>query len=198
VRFEDLMDFSRNRIYFIYGFSRPKNNKEVIKNERAFFRVPVRSAEAYEQAVEKLTDDCLRTGLKMYMYVSVNARDTIKAFDLFKRKLVEYETQALYGIEDFKRPLMEIDELWYSACAKPGARGTKYFLLDIDSKDIKMMQELWLELCDHCNFMFDVETKNGFHWVVTPFDVKLIEKFPDVSVQKDGLLYLGCTGFDGE
>ena len=198
-KFEALMDFSNEKIYFLMALARPKANKEITKSQRVFVRLPIRSMESYYQNLVKIEADCVRTGLNMYMYVSVNARDTVSAYENFKKKLVEYENQAMHGKEDFRKPLMNLDVTWYSACLKPNARGTKYFLLDIDNKT----QELRDRLTDVVlplsgPILVEKETRNGYHWIVKPFDVRVLEGLEDVSVQKDGLLYLGCTGFNEE
>jgi hypothetical protein len=194
--FEDLMDFSNERIYFLMGLARPKNNRDITKAQRVFFRIPVRSMDSYHYNLRKLEADCERTGLNMYMYVSVNARDTVKSYENFKKKLVEYENQAMHGKEDFRKPLMNLDKTWYSACMKQNARGTKYYLLDIDTKDpatrLKIANAI-LPLVK--TVLIEKETRNGYHWIVKPFDVRVIKDIPNVSIQTDGLLYLGCTGF---
>lgn len=196
MQFEELMDFDRNQIYFIMGLARPKNNKGITKSQRVFFRIPVRSPESYKFGLEKLKADCERTGLKMYMYVSVNARNTLNAYENFKRKQAEYEIQAIHGKKEYLQMLPIMDKLWYSCCMQPNARGTKYFLLDIDTKDPYVILHLRDTVKKTTDILLETETRNGFHWIVRPFDVRIIDPFINVTVQKDGLLYLGCTGFD--
>lgn len=194
--FEELMDFSDYKIYFAMGLARPKNNPGITKNKRVFFRIPVRSPESYQFTLEKLYADCERTGLNMYIYVSVNARNTVKAYELFKKKMAEYENIAMHGRDDFKEPLAKLDKTWYSACMKQYSRGTKYYLLDIDTKDTATRDILTEKVVPLSGEPFvKQETRNGYHWIVKPFDVRVLEGISNVGVQQDGLLYLGHTGF---
>jgi hypothetical protein len=197
--FKDLMDFSGGKIYFIFGLSRVKNNRDITKAQRVFLRYPVRSMESYEFALENLKTLCERTGLKMYLYVSVNARNTAKAneeFDILKAK---YAAEALNGKpENLHKLYPRQDKVWYSVCMKPICRGTKYFLLDIDTKDYDTRLQICKIIYPVSEILADAETHNGYHWVVKPFDIRLIENIENVTVKKDGLLYLGCTGFTEE
>lgn len=196
--YEDLMDFSKHNIYFIMGLSRPKNNKDVDKKDRVFFRYPVRSAESYVHTMRKMEADCERTGLKMYIYVSVNARDTSKAYEHFSILKVKCESEARRGSPKALYNLYtRLDKVWYGVCMKPHSRGTKYFLLDIDNKTPELRLRLAnILIANKVDVLVERETRNGYHWIVKPFDVRLVSGIPDVGVQKDGLLYVGCTGFE--
>ncbi len=201
--FEDLMDFSNHNIYFLFGLARVKNNKDISKHSREFFREPIRSMESYKIKLDEMKVKCELTGHKMYMYVSVNARDTVKGYVNFKNTITEYESQALFGKDDFRDPLMRIDKLWYSCMMKPNARATKYFLLDVDTKDIDIIDDAIATVSDYTikgvgtEIKLVQETRNGYHVITTPFDVRILERFEDISIKKDGLLYIGCTGFEG-
>jgi len=196
--FEDIMDFSKHNIYFIMGLSRPKNNREVSKEDRVFFRYPVRSADSYSNTMRKMEADCERTGLKMYIYVSVNARDTSKAYEEFNILKAKHEAEARRGNpKALNNMYRKLDKVWYGVCMKPNARGTKYFLLDIDNKTPELRLKLAnILIANKIDVLVERETRNGYHWIVKPFDVRLVSGIEDVGVQKDGLLYVGCTGFE--
>jgi hypothetical protein len=202
--FEDLMDFSNHNIYFLFGLARVKNNNDITKHSREFFREPIRSLESYKIKLDEMKVKCELTKHKMYMYVSVNARSTVKGYVNFKNTITEYESQALFGKEDFKDPLTRIDKLWYSCMMKPNARATKYFLLDIDTKDRDIIEDAIATVSDYTikdvgtELKLVQETRNGYHVITTPFDVRILEGFEEIEVKKDGLLYLGCTGFEGD
>jgi len=202
MKFEELMDFSNNNMYFLIVLARPKNNKEITKASRVFIREPVRSLESFPDKLDKCRTEAKRIGLKMYIYVSVNARNTVNGYENFKKVITEYECQALHGKEDFKDPLTRIDKMWYSSLMKPNARATKYFLIDIDTKDENILQEVrnivhgWKVKEHTAKILIEQETRNGYHFVCTPFDVRILKDVENVEVKTDGLLYLECTGFD--
>jgi len=198
----DLMDFSNNNIYFLMVLTRPKNNPGVTKASRVFIREPVRSLESYPDKLEKCRAEAKRIGFKMYIYVSVNARNTINGYENFKKTITEYECQALHGKEDFKDPLKRIDKLWYSSMMQPNARATKYFIVDIDTKDNSVLQNVrniinnWNVKEHTSQILLEKETRNGYHFVTTPFDVRILSAVNNVEVKTDGLLFLEAIGFD--
>lgn len=202
--FKEIMDFSNHNIYFMMVLARPKNNHEVTKAHRIFIREPVRKIEDYEYKLEKCRAEAKRIGLKMYIYVSVNARSVVNGYENFKKTTTEYECEALHGKKDFKEPLMRLDKLWYSCMMKPNARATKYFLIDIDTKDESILQLVrdtingWEMKCNRSEILLEQETRNGFHYITTPFDVRIIEPIENVEVKTDGLLFLEAIGFEEE
>lgn len=198
MQFEELMDFKEFNNYFVMGLSRPKNNKSVGKKDRVFYRYPVNSADSYRETLERMEADCVRTGLKMYVYVSVNSRDTTKAFEHFNILKAKYEAEARRGKPaNLNKLYTKMDKVWYGVCMKPHARGSKYFLVDIDNKTPELREKIAKILSTNgYEVLVEKETRNGFHWITKPFDVRLLSGIPDVGVQKDGLLYITCTGFE--
>lgn len=197
MNFNDLLDFSENRIYFVMGLSRPKNNPGIPKDERDFFRQPIRSRKEYEKKIEQMFAICEHSEQKMYVYVTVNSRNTLNAADIFFEKEHTLNKQARRGNKDFLKTISMLDEEWYSACMKPESRGTKFYLLDIDDKTEETREKIGEILFPYIgNYYVEKETKNGYHWIVKPFDVKLLEGIENVGIETDGLLYLGCTGFN--
>lgn len=196
LEFKDLMRFDEDSIYFVFGLARPKNNPNMDKDQRIFLRKPVKEEKDFDRKVSEMFETCERTGLNMYVYVSVNSRNTLNALDIMSDKLNAYNKEARRGKKTFKKTAKALDQVWYSCCMKQEARGTKYFLLDIDTKDPETRKTLAKIVLPHSGpVLVEQETRNGYHWIVNPFDVRLIKGIPKVGIQKDGLLYLGCTGF---
>ncbi len=196
LEFRELMRFDEDSIYFVFGLARPKNNPNMDKDQRIFLRKPVKEEKDFDRKVSEMFETCERTGLNMYVYVSVNSRNTLNALDIMSDKLNAYNKEARRGKKTFKKTAKALDQVWYSCCMKQEARGTKYFLLDIDTKNPETRKTLAEIVLPHSGpILVEQETRNGYHWIVKPFDVRLIKGVPNVGIQKDGLLYLGCTGF---
>ena len=197
LEFKDLMRFDEDNIYFIFGLARPKNNPGMNKDQRIFIREPIKELKDYDRKVREMFDLCGDKELKMYIYVSVNSRNTLNALDIMSDKLAAYNKEARRGKKTFKEAARSLDQVWYSCCMNPKARGTKYFMLDIDTKDPEIRAILAKTVLPYSGpVLIEQETRNGYHWVVRPFDVRIIKDIPNVGIQKDGLLYLGCTGFE--
>ncbi len=200
--FESMMDFSNNNLYMLFAIARSKNNEGITSKQQVVIREQVRSLEAFPYKVAKIKSAARLRDLKFYIYVSVNARSTLKGYMNFKNKLNEYESQAMFGKDDYKYQLSRLHKVWYSSLMQPNARATKYFLIDIDTKEMSTVAEVIgkIEKYRVNNYEIVVRhvapSRNGFHLISDAFDPRILEGIPDVSVQKDGLLYLDCVGFD--
>lgn len=191
---EEFMDFTGGRIYFLEAMARTKNNENITKSNRVYMRTPIRSLEEYHSELAKMRQACSLSGLKIYIYLTVNSRDPTKAYKVFKEKLLEYEFQAMNQENSYKTRLSFIDEVWYKACLQTESRGSKFFLIDVDTKS----DEAKRKLVGRLPVVIKVwrETVNGYHCVAPPFDVRLVEGIEDVSVQKDGRLFVEAIGFE--
>lgn len=188
----------------LFAIARSKNNPGITAKGQVVIREPVRSLESFPHKIEKIRSAASLRDLKFYIYVSVNARDTKKAYANFKKKLTEYELQAMFGQEEYKYQLSRLHKVWYSALMQPNAKATKYFVVDVDSKDRDILDQVLsiVPSFEHRGKFAKVyhtqETRNGFHVVTSAFDLRILEGIKDVSVQSDTLLYLDCVGFEGE
>ena len=186
----------------IFAIARSKNNDGITAKQQVVIREQVRSVGAFPDKIAKIKSAAQLRDLKFYIYVSVNARSTLKGYINFKNKLNEYESQAMFGKEDYKYQLSRLHKVWYSALMQPNARATKYFLIDVDTKEMSTVAEVIGKVERYKINNYNVEVKhvtpsrNGFHIVTSAFDSRILEGIPDVSIQKDGLLYLDCVGFD--
>ncbi|MDD3915445.1 MAG: hypothetical protein PHF76_12460 [Bacteroidales bacterium] len=196
------MDFSNNNVYMLFAIARSKANNGITAKQQVVIREPVRSLESYPHKLEKIKSAAKLRDLKFYIYVSVNARDTKKAYVNFKKKLSDYELQAMFGQEEYKYQLSRLHKVWYSSLMQPNTRATKYFVVDVDTKNQEVLNKVidTIENFDCKGYtarVFHVkETRNGYHVVTSGFDKKVLSGIPDVSVQSDTLLYLDCIGFE--
>ncbi len=83
---------------------------------------------------------------------------------------------------------LDIKNRWLSAIMQPQSRMTRYFLLDIDTKDKKEVEEIENNLkAMKVNKFFRYETKNGYYIISEPFNPQIL---PFIQIKKDGLLLL--------
>jgi hypothetical protein len=205
--FVKLLDFSSvDNIYMLVVLARTKNNDELTKKDRVLFREPVHSLEELPHALAKMRALAIYSGLNTYMYVSTNARSAIKTYKEFKMMLAKYDSQAMLGDEGFKRPIARLDKVWYQMLMQPESKSSRYFVLDIDTKDEVTMDIVREKVNNYkvkvkgrlykAEVLLEQPTRNGYHFVTTPFDPAILAGIRDVGISKDGLLYLTCFGFD--
>ena len=118
------------------------------------------------------------------IYSCVNERDIDKAIKIFKQKQLDAD---YYNIESKNSFYLDIKNRWIGSVMKPRAKKTSYFLLDIDTKDKKELDDIKKRLCKISSNYVRYETKNGYHFICPPFNPELLA---GVEIKKDGLLLL--------
>ena len=114
------------------------------------------------------------------IYHTVNARLHRPAMKLLMKRLI-----------DFPEDSYRIDTLFKTFLLKPECKATRHFLIDIDTKDSIIFNQVntILESNDVKIFNY-AQTPNGFHIVTDKFDTRLLSGFEDVSFQRDGYFLL--------
>ena len=205
--FTKILDFtSDDNIYMLTVLARTKNNDELTKKERVLFRDTVHSMDELPHALAKMRALAIYSGLKTYLYISANPRSAIKTYKEFKMMLAKYDSQAMLGDEGFKRPISRLDKVWYQMLMQPESRAARYFVLDIDTKDETTLEMVREKIRNYkvkvkgrlykAEIKLEQPTRNGYHFVTTPFDPALLSGIRDVGISKDSLLYLASFGFD--
>ena len=119
-----------------------------------------------------------RLGGKWRIHKTVNARDTKKAMKWLQHKLIDFPEGAGF-----------IDSLWRTALLQPECvYGDKKFLLDIDTKDQNTLTAI--RGLVGIDLIATIETENGWHFITKPFDTRTILSCTDVSLQRDGYVYI--------
>ena len=129
---------------------------------------------------------CELAGGKWRIHKTVNKRDTEKARKWLLKKLI-----------DFPEGRGFIDSLWRTALLQPECiYGEKKFMFDIDTKDKDTLIVARSMLGEH--LISEVETEHGFHIITKPFDTREVLLLSDVSLQRDGYIYIKTVGATDE
>jgi len=160
------------------GVARKKDNEGITNKQEVVFREIIKGESNIGKKYTKLKTQCSNyvtedgRKLNFYIYVSVNGRDVRKGYIAFKEQLVKYEREIIFGTE-CSMQLKRIDSIWLSAIMKPESRSleNKRFLIDIDTKDEKILSSIELYL-KHEKGIIELkqETKNGWHYITNPFN----------------------------
>jgi len=116
------------------------------------------------------------------LYSCLNDRKIDKAIALFKHKQIDLQ-------DDMKLKFYcKINNSFASCLMQPENKSSKLFLLDADSKE-DLEVERFIESYSIVTRK-SYPTKNGWHYIVEPFNVKLAENCKTFEVKKDGLILL--------
>ena len=93
--------------------------------------------------------------------------------------------------------LKRIDSIWLSAIMKPESRSkeNRRFLVDVDTIANHAIVKIKKEI-DVLNgkIIEQIRTKNGWHFITTPFDKSHFPNMEEVEIKTDALLFLEHIG----
>jgi len=185
--------------YVLLAVSRKKDTPEITNSKEIVFREIIRHKDDIVRKYNKIKNQCNNyiddTGKKypFYIYISLNARDSLKAFYKFQKRLIDWNEEIGRGSDQVHERIMRTDRHFISILASLECRSkNKYFMIDYDSKINNhkfksILEDLNIEIC------LIQETKNGYHFKVNPFDRRLLdkekEKF-DFEIKTDAQLFV--------
>ena len=185
-KIKDHCVFNSSYVYFIEANARNKiNTRKPNSNESKLLKFMIKTPEDIEIQFNKISVLCNNSSLNYYIYLSINPRDIRKGYTEMKKIFLQYDHDILYNLDVLDHRLKHLDNKWYSVLETPACKATRRYLLDIDVKDIPT--ELY-----EINFknIVKYESNNGHHWIVDPFDVRLIEDIEFVHVKTDAKFYI--------
>lgn len=197
---KEFLDFSNpNNLYVMFAIARSKNN-DLTAKQQVVIRKPIRTMEHFSHALNELRAICELRGEKYYIYISINARDGRKGLIELERKIGEMHKQLMMGAEDNNQKFRgRLDKEWYSALMQVKSRSSHYFLVDIDVPNENFTDSIIEMIQDEPHApkcLLKRRSKNGWHLVTEGFRPDILSELDDVSVNKDGLLFLESVGFD--
>jgi hypothetical protein len=116
------------------------------------------------------------------LYACLNDRKIDSAINLFKHKQIDLNADMK------ERFYAKINDSFASCLMKPENRSSKYFMLDIDTKDNFEVDDFVAR--EKIQVLHTYPTKNGWHYIVSPFNVKLAEGYKTFTVNRDAMLLL--------
>lgn len=118
------------------------------------------------------------------IHKTVNKRSCEKAAKLLMHKLIDNPSSC-----------QQLESLWKTCLLKPESRAERNFLIDFDGKDATPMQDhLKKHGVNTIEFGKGFFTPNGVHFITKPFDIRILEDFKEVTVHRDGYVFVGMHG----
>lgn len=125
------------------------------------------------------------------VYVSVSPRDMKNS----QKNLLLRLIKTFYELKQTNNIIRQV----YSSLMMSPLKEKKRFMVDID--DITKFNEVQLKLLKYgidYNDMITVDTKNGSHLIVPPFDVRILNGIEGVELKKDGMTDIEYVNIIGE
>lgn len=175
--------------------SERRNYEEDVHLYLGFWRKKLNGDDCRQRCIRRIAKsdqdlDILKRELEVIgghwrIHRTVNKRSTKKAFKIFQHYLIDNPDCAPY-----------LDSVWKTILLQPESRAEKMFMIDIDFEDEKNLEALSIFVKPE-NIIERHKSPNGWHWIVKPFDRRILEGIPDVTVLTDGYIYLDSIGNKG-
>lgn len=175
--------------YVLLAVSRKKDTPEITNSQEIVFREVIKSEKDIAKKFLKVKTMCENyqdeAGKKypFYIYISLNARDSVAATFALMRKISIWTEEAIRGV-DRSNFFKKVYGHFYSTLMQKESRSksTSYFMFDLDDKSFlnKVIEEL-----DKVTGVKAVqETKNGYHIKTNPFDSRaFLESFKEFPIE---------------
>lgn len=164
-------NYQNETVHLFLALRRKKENPEL---SSLCFREII---EHEETDLERLKLRCRTEGGIWRIHQTVNHRSISKATKILQHRLID-EPSITTKLVSF----------WKTCLLQKESKATKNFLLDVDSELAYIKTKEIIKNLD-CT-LYEVKTPNGYHIITKPFDTRLISNVEDVSVQKDGYVFL--------
>jgi hypothetical protein len=187
--------------YVLLAVSRKKDTPEITNSQEIVFREVIKNKEDIIRKYNKIKSQIINymdennKKFPFYLYVSLNARDSLKATFILKNNINHWLQETIRGVDNSKM-FKKVHGYFYSALMKPESRTSqqKYFMLDIDTKDVYKIEKIdRIFEIENIDVKLIQETKNGFHIKTKPFDRRVFEdllKDIDFEIKTDANLFL--------
>ena len=176
-------------VWMLKGVSRSKDNKE------GFHRFMRRLVIVKPDDIEACYNDIKLMGshkdTEYRMYISLNSRNVIKGMFQFQKKLLDISHGVARGLEDMKLQTTKLASVWKTELEQNGCRGTKRFLLDVDSQDKLLLDRVLKNIGSRIHVVRP--TVSGYAVVIDACDMRdFYKEFKGepIDVQKDSMVFV--------
>ena len=183
-----------NWVWIMTGISRNKDNDSsgVKFISRRVLTTPEDITTNYND-IRLLADD-LNTTYRIYL--SLNARDVIKATFGFQKKLIDIGYDLARGLPDAIAQSKKLGSIWKTELAQRSSRATKRLLLDIDDASMLQSSSIVRFLEDRgVEIIVYRSTVSGVHIVFEACDTRELMEFVrnsgfKVDPQRDSMIFV--------
>jgi hypothetical protein len=191
--FEIILDILRNKTFtddefiFLQILKRKKDNLDLVRHAEIIRNFYIKNPVHMYELRDEIVDLCRANNARAY--IRLNKRS---------KKKTALQTLALIA-QNIASENYDIKNCYDSCAGQFHSDENKTWLLDIDDDEVVLLEEqidFIKELMNEARetpLMYRVPTKNGYHIICTPFNIKTYQdKFGKISYHKDNptILYI--------
>ena len=189
-------------VYILLAVSRKKDTPEITNSQEIVFREVIKNESDIIRKYNKVKAMCESyrdengKSFPFYLYVSLNARDSLKATFALMGKINLWMEETMRGV-DRSQFFKKVYGHFYSTLMHKTSKSkhTKYHMFDFDTKDQAELGDFLDILKEYTETVMIVETKNGYHIKVEPFNAMEIQKHLDenkdiIELKRDANMFV--------
>lgn len=197
-----LLSFNKGAAYILLMIARKKDNQGFTNSDEIVFRAICNSEDDFKRKYDQLVNDAKNRKENYKFYITFNPKDILQGYRLLKEKFTTWD----YELTKCDIPLNRIKNIhneWIS-CLQKSCLKKKYFMLDVDTKDIYEIGIIYNAFWNTTNLLPSAEkdsdditifhTQNGSHWLFPVCDTRALLKELeniDCELKRDALLCIG-------
>ena len=169
-----------NEYYCVFLFQRKKDIPTLRRSTICVFQDLGKLSQIVER---RAIYERLGKELNARVYISISPRDIKKT----RRDMIHRLVDTVHADNDPSN----IQSQLFSSLMRSPLREKKRFMLDIDTKNPIVLENI-KEMIPEGHYITELETKNGFHVIVKPFDIRgmvriIAESEAAVEIKKDAM-----------
>jgi len=180
--------FGQNRAYILMAIARDRENPGLEDEPKA--RRIITSKDDIDAQLSELRRIFMRDDYEYRLYLTVNARDTIKTYFNFMEVMQSWMKDKFYGQEGVDSKFASVNSEWKSELHRPRNKDDSKFVFDYDESDaVGDFREALVSqgACVRQTF----ESPNGYHIITDAFNYTEFEYEADYEVKTDGMVFVG-------
>lgn len=193
-KFREYCEFDEDRVYVLLAIARTKENEKHSSNTEPTMREIIEDKEDLETKMNQLDHAAKSFDSKFRLYISSNARNSMKAFFQLRSEMGEWLQMRLNGNNGVKKKFKRIDSEFKSVLQKNECKDETNFIFDLDEASEKDLSELKQDLEGLTEMRMVQTTPNGFHIITQPFNYNELETEIDYELKKDGMIFVSYIG----
>jgi len=186
--------FGPDRVYLLLTIARGKENPERRNSDRPVVREIVEDETELPRKIEQLDHAVRRFDEWFRLYISVNARDTLQATFVLRRRTDDWLEMRLHGDEGVRKKFKRLDSEFKSVRQLDTCRDETNVIFDVDDATAAEADRLQKRLTAMTAVRLRRETPNGYHIVTEPFNYNELETNVADERTTDNMLFLSSVG----
>jgi hypothetical protein len=179
---------SDDDFYFLQIIKRRKDNPDLPRDMKLIDNYFIYSFDEFDKLEPKIIEQCELNNARAYF--RINRRSSKICALQTMRKLSELLIDGNYKAAK---------SAYLSAAGDYHNEKPKRWIIDIDPEDLDKKEEIEKTIAElhektpGYNHIATIKTKNGYHFITNPFDMKAFRsKFPTIDIHRDNPTLLFC------